>query len=1186
MGKGLLGQSGGCSQAPGGAEPPALGIACGASYSYAPLIADHVPIKTVRIALHSFQNDSGGDNFRSDNVEHMAYLAGAITSINNRLGNLGELIIGDSPYIQDSRVRVVVVAFYEHMNTAVMDVPNANSQYDTYVLQDASGYGMTAFDKEQVQHVFLTGSVTPGSCCAGRASAIGGQGWILSAGWYEHYLANGATSYTWSIPGHFIHELGHSMSLSHNYTGAYGICDQCTDNDFVPGGPCPTIGTSNNFMDVRGPSGSVHGYNASNPNPGLSACQLGRIHYYLEGNAGTIWRTVADEHCSYHPDEGITIQQDATWLSSKKLKGDLVIEPGATLTIQCRVHIPVGGKIVVRQGAKLIVDEGEITNLCGDFWQGIEVWGTTDQYQYPSNAPTHQGLLILKNGGTVEHAREGVTNWRPDDWNSIGGVIQVQGSPEQIGGTFLNCRRAVQFMAYQNFAPGNPNILMPNASYFKYADFIVDDDYRGGDDFFSHVSMWRVDGINFTACNFENAQTTISKSSNLGTGINSIDASYKVLGHCTMLLPYGQPCPEEHLDKGTFSGLDHGIQALSGSLGGYGFTADQLEFKNNVLGVYAGGVPATITRNNFTIGDRDVTMDHPYELASHDAYHRGIFTQQSTSFRIEDNKFFPAANVIAEGIAAILIANSGPNNLSVFNNEATGMSQGYVGEGECNDHSQASTIGLQFLCNKNNGNEYNIWARPNPMPEISGEAIRAQQGSNAKPAANTFDQDLGVPLESDFRNEAPETPLNYWWQVGTGTEPMDITPGWVGKTLAAGPNGWCVSKFVEREIGLEPGLEAQVANEMDAAKTAYVTTAYVYNSLLDGGNTDGLIAEVQETWPGDAWELRASLLAKSPFLSTEVLKEMMVKHIMPQAMELEICLANPEATRKEGFIKWVEHEAPYPMPGYMIDLFAGSWEGKTFRMQLEAEMAQHHADMSDAAQLLQASYAVEEDSIPLGKMLGTWQAMPNYGARYAEAGLYLRQNNFAAAQAVIEDLPENYPTKGREQEQARTLWYIQQLRNLASAGKNVMQMDSARVAVWEAFARERNDLPGNWAANVLCYGYDRCIVRGGGNGGTQKALRPVHADRSVQDEPTLLVHPNPASTWVAMSYRMQTRPNEARVRILDAQGRTVYAAALTAKEGQQIWDTRNTPAGVYSVELFNAGKRLDVQRVIIQSTER
>jgi hypothetical protein len=77
--------------------------------------------------------------------------------------------------------------------------------------------------------------------------------------------------------------------------------------------------------------------------------------------------------------------------------------------------MPAGAKVVVQQGARLIIDEGHFTNLCGEFWHGIEVWGTSGEHQFPADNPTHQGLLVLKNGAIIEHAREGFTNWKPGD---------------------------------------------------------------------------------------------------------------------------------------------------------------------------------------------------------------------------------------------------------------------------------------------------------------------------------------------------------------------------------------------------------------------------------------------------------------------------------------------------------------------------------------------------------------------------------------------------------------------------------------------------------------------------------------------------------------------------------------------------------------------------------------------------
>jgi hypothetical protein len=105
-------------------------------------------------------------------------------------------------------------------------------------------------------------------------------------------------------------------------------------------------------------------------------------------------------------------------------------------------------KVIIKQGAKLVLDGGTITNAgdCGDFWQGIEVYGTSNQHQYPSNNPTYQGMLIVKNGGIIENAHIGATNWKKDDYTKIGGVIQAN------GGVFRNNRRDVVFMNYDIFS--------------------------------------------------------------------------------------------------------------------------------------------------------------------------------------------------------------------------------------------------------------------------------------------------------------------------------------------------------------------------------------------------------------------------------------------------------------------------------------------------------------------------------------------------------------------------------------------------------------------------------------------------------------------------------------------------------------------------------------------------------------
>ncbi|MCB0664150.1 MAG: hypothetical protein KDC24_15500, partial [Saprospiraceae bacterium] len=52
---------------------------------------------------------------------------------------------------------------------------------------------------------------------------------------------------------------------------------------------------------------------------------------------------------------------------------DLIIELGGSLRLGCRVSVPPGGKIVVRPGATLILENTQLHNDCGETWKGIEI---------------------------------------------------------------------------------------------------------------------------------------------------------------------------------------------------------------------------------------------------------------------------------------------------------------------------------------------------------------------------------------------------------------------------------------------------------------------------------------------------------------------------------------------------------------------------------------------------------------------------------------------------------------------------------------------------------------------------------------------------------------------------------------------------------------------------------------------
>jgi hypothetical protein len=120
-----------------------------------------------------------------------------------------------------------------------------------------------------------------------------------------------------------------------------------------------------------------------------------------------IWE--ADLPCFYNSSP-VTISTDKTWNHSVALHSDLIIEAGATLTINKDVYVPQGSKIIVKRTGRLIVDGGKITSACGGLWKGIEVWGDPTK----SSDVNNQGLVWIKNGGTIENAECGIRAVKAD----------------------------------------------------------------------------------------------------------------------------------------------------------------------------------------------------------------------------------------------------------------------------------------------------------------------------------------------------------------------------------------------------------------------------------------------------------------------------------------------------------------------------------------------------------------------------------------------------------------------------------------------------------------------------------------------------------------------------------------------------------------------------------------------------
>jgi hypothetical protein len=334
--------------------------------AYVPLIPEHRPLVTIRLAMHVFQDEKGENNFQ-DTPGHRAILQSFIDHVNNIYSNLpAHHPAVDSLHVADSRIRFKLEEVFFYQDRRGFDMADSvcgpyytcgPNLYKQFVLENER---LTADQKEGMLHILLGEHPYEDKRfqAGGSASGIGSKKFILTRGYYWYYFHHPYLDWARKyVPGNIAHELGHSLGLIHTFSG--GLLDR-------KGEPVKLAsGSSNNLLD----------YGSWNS---LTPVQIGTIHRTIESNIGQLQDVQLKDYCTNNPKETISIRagEDILWSSPRRLKGDLVVENGARLTLGSRLGMPAGSRIIVRKGGWLVVEEeAELTGNCGQLWDSLQVEG-------------------------------------------------------------------------------------------------------------------------------------------------------------------------------------------------------------------------------------------------------------------------------------------------------------------------------------------------------------------------------------------------------------------------------------------------------------------------------------------------------------------------------------------------------------------------------------------------------------------------------------------------------------------------------------------------------------------------------------------------------------------------------------------------------------------------------------------
>jgi hypothetical protein len=362
-------------------------------------------------------------------------------------------------------------------------------------------------------------------------------------------------------------------------------------------------------------------------------------------------------------------------------------------------------------------------------------------------------------------------------------------------------------------------------------------------------------------------------------------------------------------------------------------------------------------------------------------------------------------------------------------------------------------------------------------------------------------------------------------------------------------NNPCPSKIT----GLNPET---VNTELFNILLSYSNLKYNYNELIDAGNTEELLDLIQGKWSEDVWELRSELMSKSPYLSQKALYNVALKNLLPPALFLEICMANPDATKSEEFLEKLRTVIPNPLPEYMINLIRASWNEKTLRTELEEELSAFKT-YRDEYQNYKTEILLSDTIYNYSDIINHLGSRGSYSDYFSLSEIALNQEDFVQANLYLDILEYNTEKLSSEEiaEISNFRDYIDYRESIFLDSTTIYNLDNNQIADLVKIASANNYRGAVLARNILCFLYDICIddvpappkmLKVGGNTNSGKNAIPYIA--------SVKVLPNPANTYASFIWDMKSYNQPAILQIFDQSGKEIVSKPIETQQGQWIWD--------------------------------
>jgi hypothetical protein len=353
-------------------------------------------------------------------------------------------------------------------------------------------------------------------------------------------------------------------------------------------------------------------------------------------------------------------------------------------------------------------------------------------------------------------------------------------------------------------------------------------------------------------------------------------------------------------------------------------------------------------------------------------------------------------------------------------------------------------------------------------------------------------------------------------------------------------------------------------------KTDSIST--ILEAQVDGGSTETLNTEVQNSTSPEAVPTRDELLANSPYLSdTVMLSATQKEFVLDSTMIRDVLIANTHSAKSEAVLSALENRI-VPLPDYMMAEIIAGEDSVSAKEVLEGGRSYWERKRSFHYHKLLRHYKADTTGQGVNdSVAGLLEDRNTPYSLYDLARVYHDHGEYSLSEATMNTIHASFDLTPEEltehQAYADFLGLKKQIRQDTSA---VFLIDDARKEALEQVAEVSSGLPGAWARNILIaagkISYEEPILY------PQEELKIKRKDKYKGSRPPLAgnhlrLYPNPANEFIIVEFELAKEEAPVLLTVSDLTGKKLLNVPLSSQEKYRVIPVNMLQNGIYVVTL-------------------